>query len=63
MGTPLGLVGMERLELHIANEGRDWPRRKAPCSLHRQLLGKLMVGINRSLFHLGQRGMPLYMLH
>lgn len=23
----------------------------------------LMVGFNRSLFHLGQRGMPLYMLH
>lgn len=29
----------------------------------RGLLGKLMVGINRSLFHLGERGMSLYMLH
>ena len=27
------------------------------------LMGKLMVGINRSLFHLGERGLLLYMQH
>lgn len=42
VGKKLGLVGMELLYMHLANEGGNWVNLGlCLCSLHRTLLGKL----------------------